>query len=77
MSSHKRTCGAGVGGGENDKGPRSFLVRNAARLFPQGHGANVQLLDLINAPDGHGAFLGQRQAVWKAAAVEARHEVHL
>ena len=71
------TGGAVVGAGEDDEGARGFLVREAARLLAQGHSADVELLDLIDAADSHGALLGQRQAVWEAAAVEARHEIHL
>ena len=71
------TSGAVVGGGEDEEGARGFLVRQAARLLAKGHGADVELLDLVDAADGHGALLGQRQAVREAAAVEARHEVHL
>ena len=52
-------------------------MRQAARLLAQRDGADVQLLDLVDAADGHAALLAQRQAVREAAAVEGRHEVHL
>ena len=52
-------------------------MRQAARLLAQRDGADVQLLDLVVAADGHAALLAQRQAVREAAAVEGRHEVHL
>jgi len=71
------TGGACAGGGEDEEGARGLLVGEAARLLGEGHGADVQLLDLVDAADCHGALLGQRQAVREAAAVEVRHEIHL
>jgi hypothetical protein len=52
-------------------------VRQAARLLAERHGADVQLLDLVDAADGHRALLRDRQAVREAGAVEAGHEVDL
>jgi hypothetical protein len=37
-------------------------VRDAARLLVQRHRADVQLLDLVDGADGHGALLGDGQA---------------
>lgn len=38
------------------------MVADPARLLPQGHRADVQLLDVVDGADGQLALLGQRQA---------------
>lgn len=50
------------------------VVADAPRVFPERHGADVKLLDLVHRSDGDVTFCCQRQAVREGFRVERAHD---
>ncbi len=59
--------------GDDAKGARGCVVRDAVRGVLQRHCADLQLLDLVDGANGEDVLGDEREAVWKGRGVQGAH----